>query len=150
MTCDIKSNVLCTMAILVRRTPKMSHIAFTGCVQLPNHSYMSSIRPSRSKRSHTIRNSHHRPSKDLAIDLWNHTSSHPDTIRPAIQQSTKTPTQFKMPLIGAHRCQICGDVLFHDDFFSDPSQHFCISVSGPGMTEPHVKICDDVGIIQSR
>ena len=42
-----------------------------------------------------------------------------------------------MPLTAAHRCQICGDVLFHDDFFSDPSQHFCLSVNGPAMIETH-------------
>jgi hypothetical protein len=39
-----------------------------------------------------------------------------------------------MTLTDANRCQICGDALFHDDVYSDPSQHFCISVDGPAMT----------------
>ena len=43
----------------------------------------------------------------------------------------------EMPLSNAQRCQICGDVLFHDDFFSDPSQHFCLSVDGPAMMQSH-------------
>jgi hypothetical protein len=49
-----------------------------------------------------------------------------------------------MPLLAAHRCQICGDVLFHDDFFSDPSQHFCLTVNGPGMIDSHADGCDIV------
>ncbi|GAB7322454.1 hypothetical protein MBLNU13_g03394t1 [Cladosporium sp. NU13] len=47
-----------------------------------------------------------------------------------------------MPLTAAHRCQICGDVLFHDDFFSDPSQHFCLTVNGPGMIDPRANVCN--------
>ncbi|KAM0719830.1 hypothetical protein Q7P37_003965 [Cladosporium fusiforme] len=48
-----------------------------------------------------------------------------------------------MPLLAMHRCQICGDVLFHDDFFSDPSQHVCLTVNGPGMkSDPHANGCD--------
>lgn len=43
-----------------------------------------------------------------------------------------------------HRCQICGDVLFHDDFFSDPSQHVCLTVNGPGMIDPHANGADIV------
>ena len=39
-----------------------------------------------------------------------------------------------MTLTDAQRCQICGDSLFDDDFFSDPSQHFCLSENGPSMT----------------
>lgn len=46
--------------------------------------------------------------------------------------------------MAAHRCQICGDVLFHDDFFSDPSQHVCLTVNGPGMIDPHANGCDIV------
>ena len=49
-----------------------------------------------------------------------------------------------MPLTAAHRCQFCGDVLFHDDFFSDPSQHFCLTVNGPGMIDQHANACDVV------
>jgi hypothetical protein len=50
-----------------------------------------------------------------------------------------------MPSPAAHRCQICGDVLFHDDFFfSDPSQHFCLTVNGPGMIDPHANGYDIV------
>ena len=51
-----------------------------------------------------------------------------------------------MPLTAAHRCQFCGDVLFHDDFFSDPSQHFCLTVNGPGMVDPHANGSDIVSI----
>jgi SOS-response transcriptional repressor LexA len=49
-----------------------------------------------------------------------------------------------MPLTAAHRCQFCGDVLFHDDFFSDPSQHFCLTVNGPGMINPDASGSDIV------
>lgn len=37
-------------------------------------------------------------------------------------------------------------MLFHDDFFSDPSQHFCLSVNGPGMTNMKTDPngCDEV------
>lgn len=51
-----------------------------------------------------------------------------------------------MPLSGAHRCQLCGDVLFHDDFFSDPSQHVCLTVNGPGMIDPHANGSDIVRV----
>jgi hypothetical protein len=49
-----------------------------------------------------------------------------------------------MPLTAAHRCQICGDVLFHGNLFSDPSQHFCLTVNGPGMVDSHAEDCDIV------
>jgi hypothetical protein len=52
-----------------------------------------------------------------------------------------------MPLTAAYRCQICGDVLFHDELFSDPSQHFCLTVNGPGMIDTHADDCDIVGLI---
>ena len=44
-----------------------------------------------------------------------------------------------MPLPPMNRCQICGDILFHDSdfFFSDPCQHFCLTVNGPGMTDSY-------------
>ena len=52
--------------------------------------------------------------------------------RTPIQQ--RPPHHTKMTLTDANRCQICGDALFHDDVYSDPSQHFCISIDGPAMT----------------
>ncbi|KAL1591026.1 hypothetical protein WHR41_00058 [Cladosporium halotolerans] len=47
-----------------------------------------------------------------------------------------------MPLTSSNRCQICGDCLFHDDYFSDPEQHFCLTVNGPGMIDPHANGSD--------
>jgi hypothetical protein len=67
-----------------------------------------------------------------------------NTIKSIQQRHPQQPLEPKMTLTDANRCQICGDALFHDDVYSDPSQHFCISVDGPAMTNPpHVKSNDD-------
>jgi len=55
-----------------------------------------------------------------------------------------------MPQTDANLCQICGDALFHDDVFSDPSQHFCISVDGPAMSSSHVDSSDQVRRVQDH
>jgi SOS-response transcriptional repressor LexA len=90
--------------------------------------------------SRTFKFNTHRPIYHLAILSipTHHTKSHSNPI---------TQPYHTMPLPTPHRCQICGDVLFHDNLFSDPSQHFCLTVNGPGMVDPHAEDCEVVSTI---
>ena len=42
-------------------------------------------------------------------------------------------TEGKYATMGPHNCQICGDVMYQSNLFSDPAQHWCFVVEGPGL-----------------
>jgi hypothetical protein len=150
MTCAVESS-----AYRIHRSPPlgvcrrchaMPCMHSTTVHNLPSRSYIRFDPPPCKKSIHFTR-----PDiiDSLNIPPYNH-RNHTfnqqirNTIKSIQQRHPHQPLEPKMTLTDANRCQICGDALFHDDVYSDPSQHFCISVDGPAMTNPpHVKSNDD-------